>query len=350
MEGYQTRLIRRAVPADVGCDVVVFRKAPLMSSNRSDRQPRAGALFVMGAVLPLAGFAYLITLWTFGRTPGANGAALVRATRVTQTRPGNGEGGVLPNAFIAADVHLPHTGHGIDAASLTPQSVQLYRTHDRAPVAAVVNTSGAGDAIVLQPIGPLQSGTSYTFEVTPRLRDTSGAAFQPFKSTFTTAAGAVLSTYPVAFEKIAIQGSQEVFTALTIGPDGLLYAATFDGKILRFPIARDGTLGAANVINTVQSFNDGPRLITGIRFDPASPADDLVLWVSHGAMALENAPEWTGKISRLWGSSLGGYEDVVINLPRGYRDHLNNQLEFGPDGAIYFCQGSMTATGAPDQK
>jgi hypothetical protein len=52
----------------------------------------------------------------------------------------------------------------------------------------------------------------------------------------------------------------------------------------------------------------------------------------------------------LRGSSLSGYEDVVINLPRGYRDHLNNQLEFGPDGAIYFCQGSMTAMGAPDQK
>src|SRR5688572_22528204 len=134
---------------------------PLISSNRKpdDRQPRAGALFVMGAVLPLVGFAYLITLWTFGRAPGANAAALQRSTRVTHTRPGNGEGGVLPNAFIAADVHLPNTGHGIDATSLTSDAVKLYRTDDRAPVAAVVNTSGAGDAIVLQPVGMLEPGT-----------------------------------------------------------------------------------------------------------------------------------------------------------------------------------------------
>src|SRR5688572_20297682 len=323
-----------------------------MSNDSQGRQPRAGALFVVGALMPLLGFGYLIAVWV-SQPPRVNGGAAggqARATRVTHTRPGNGDGGVLPNAFIAADVNLPNTGHGIDSATLSPASVKLYRTSDGAAVAAVVNTSGAGDAIVLQPVGMLQPSTSYTFEVTAALRDTSGAAFQPHKTTFTTAAGAPVSRYPIAFEKVAIEGTKEVFTALTIGPDGLLYAATFDGKILRFPIRADGTLGAAHVINTVQQFNQGPRLITGIRFDAASPAHEPVLWVSHGAMALEDAPEWTGKISRLRGSSLGGYQDLVVNLPRGYRDHLNNQLDFGTDGAMYFCQGSMTATGAPDQK
>src|SRR6185436_7450641 len=37
-------------------------------------------------------------------------------------------------------------------------------------------------------------------------------------------------------------------------------------------------------------------------------------------------------------------------LPRAYRDHLNFQMAFGPDGAIYFCQGSMTSVGGPDKK
>ena len=42
----------------------------------------------------------------------------------------------------------------------------------------------------------------------------------------------------------------------------------------------------------------GIGIITGLRFDPSSTAENLVLWVSHGAMALEKAPHWTGKNAR----------------------------------------------------
>jgi hypothetical protein len=106
----------------------------------------------------------------------------------------------------------------------------------------------------------------------------------------------------------------------------------------------------------VQAANNGPRLITGIAFDPKSPTDAPRLWVSHGQLVFNDkgemvgASEWTGKISTLSGPQLADYDDVVVNLPRSFRDHLNNQISFGPDGCVYWSQGSHTAMGAPTDK
>ena len=101
---------------------------------------------------------------------------------------------------------------------------------------------------------------------------------------------------------------------------------------------------------TMFAANHGPRLITGIVFDPSATADDLILWVSHGQMAVENATDWTGKISALRGPRLEKYQDIIVGLPRAYRDHLNFKPSFGPDGMLYFDQGSMTSVGGPDKK
>lgn len=314
--------------------------------SRSATRSRDAAVFVLAALVPFIGLAATMGVWVSNPLRFNPRGTL----HVTGTRPANGARHVLPNAFVAADLHLPNKGKGVDAKTISADTVKLYRAADRAPVPAVVNTSGAGDSIVLQPAEMLQPETAYTFEVTPGLKDSGGACFAPFTSTFTTAAGAATSDYPVAFEKVPLGHTDGVAICLTLGPDGHLYAGTFDGRILRYAIASDGTLLSPTVINTIQQANGGPRLITGIRFDPASTASTLVLWVSHGAMALEKAPNWSGKITRLTGPNLGTWRDVVINLPRAYRDHLNNQLEFGPDGAIYFNQASMTSTGAPDRK
>ena len=56
----------------------------------------------------------------------------------------------------------------------------------------------------------------------------------------------------------------------------------------------------------------------------------------------ERRTDWTGKISRLSGPDLATYQDYVIGLPRSVRDHLTNQIDFGPDGALYFAQASNT--------
>ena len=71
--------------------------------------------------------------------------------------------------------------------SLSSTTVKLLRaSDDAAGIAANVNTSGGGDAIVLTPTGLARPNTSYTFEVTSGVKDTAGAAFAPYESTFTT--------------------------------------------------------------------------------------------------------------------------------------------------------------------
>jgi glucose/arabinose dehydrogenase len=291
-------------------------------------------------------------------------AKLPQRPNVTFTRPSAGEINVLPNSFVSCDVNLPNPGHGIDANTMTDDTVRLIRADTGEVVPIRLNTSGAGDSIVCQPDDLLLPHTVYRFEVTDGLHDTMGAAFVPFSMTFTTASGSAASDYPVAFEKVLMPHTQvlipgtkrpSAYTCIELGPDHKLYASTFDGRIFRYVLKADGTLSEPEIITSVQSSNRGPRLITGIVFDPSSTPQNVVMWVSHGQMAfhegrIEGADDWTGKISVLRGADLKQYQDMIIGLPRAYKDHLNFQPEFGPDGALYFCQGGHTSVGAPDRK
>jgi hypothetical protein len=247
---------------------------------------------------------------------------------VTMTRPGDGQINVLPDAFVAADVHLPVAGRTVDGATLNSQTVHLYRTDDHTPVAAVVNTSGGGDAIVLKPVAPLELNTRYSFEVTSGVKDTSGASFFPFTSSFITAASANFVSLPIAFEKVALPVTDgSMFTCVEVGPDHRLYASTLDGRIISYQIGADGTLADPQINKTIQTANNGPRLITGIKLDPTSTAREPVLWVSHGELPPLNrmedpaglivgAHDWTGKISQLRGPNLENCIDYVIHTRR----------------------------------
>ena len=270
---------------------------------------------------------------------------------VIVSRPGDLDGGVFPDAFVAADVFLPNSGQAIDPGTVHAGSIRLFCSADHQPVEALVNTSGGGDSIVLKPIHPLRSNTQYTFEVLPALKDTGGNSFRHYKISFTTAASQQASAFPAAFDQAPQTASAgRKYTCLAMGPDHRLYAATLDGRILRFALDSEGNLTEPVAISTIVSAGGGPRLITGICFDPAATVDDPVLWVSHGAAESAHPPEWSCKISRLSGPDLRKCQDYVIGLPRSNRDHLTNQLVFGPDGAIYFGQASQTAMGAPDSQ
>ncbi len=234
---------------------------------------------------------------------------------VVRTRPADRDGNIVPgDLFVAADVDLPYGGNVVDGATLNSDSVRLYRTHDQLAVSAVVNTSGAGDAIVLRPMQTLDAGTEYTFEVTDLAKDTGGHAFQPYTAHFWTSAGQRLGEFPAAFEKIKLPTARgHMFTCVTIGPDHRLYASTLSGHIFRYAILTDGVLSAPEAIETINIAAGRARLITGITFDPAAKADHLVLWVSHGELpdggekgqaAIRGANDWTGKITRLQGPSL----------------------------------------------
>ncbi len=274
---------------------------------------------------------------------------------VVATRPADFESNVPLEGFVAVDVELPNDGRTIDAKTLPPQradTVRLVRTSDRKPVTAHVNTSGGGDAIVLMPVEPLEPNTQYSFELTPGVTDTSGAPFKYFSARFTTVAATKPESFPAAFEKVALPVADgDYYTCVVIGPDHRLYVSAIDGRILRFDInPADGTLSSPKTFQTVISNNSGPRLVIGFCFDPASTPENPVLWVSHGQLSRERSDDWSGKISQLRGPELSEYRDVVINLPRGVKDHMNNQPAFGPDGALYICQASNTAMGAPDHK
>ena len=332
--------------------------AARLSDPKSARRGRAAVAVV--ALLALAGAAGGGAWYAKGRGYRAwvahryfgGPVPFARRPAVAASRPGHFDGSVPLDAFAAADVELPNDGHVIDAKTVRPDTVKLFRTADRREVPAAVNTSGGGDVIVLRPAEPLEPNTQYTFEVNAGVRDTAGAAFNYYASKFTTAAGAgTPAELPVAFEQVPLPAAGgEMFTSLAVGPDDRLYASTMDGRIMRFPVRPDGTLDAPATIPTIAAHNGGPRLVTGICFDPASTPQRPVLWVSHGQLVLNEATDWTGKISRLGGADLGEYQDYVVGLPRAVRDHLNNQPVFGPDGALYFCQASNTAMGAPDAR
>jgi glucose/arabinose dehydrogenase len=315
----------------------------------------------------------LIAFWSKGRGyktllirrffPDSNAALLHPSVR--DVRPGQHSANVSPYAFIACDLNLPNSGKVVDGGSLA-SGVRLFRTHDQEIVPARVNTTGGGDAIVLRPIEPLRINTEYTFEVLPAAHDTAGASFDHFLTTFTTASGTHFSSFPAAAEKVELPetqlpvlpppgsklGSKYIpsYTCVTFGPDGRLYAATTDGRIYRYDIEPQGTIGGAKVIDTVPANNHADRLLIGLRFDPASTESNLVLWATHGQAMSTRQDDWTGKLSRLWGADLENYQDYVVGLPRAKADHATDQIDFGPDGYLYFNQASNTAMGAPDQE
>jgi regulation of enolase protein 1 (concanavalin A-like superfamily)/fibronectin type 3 domain-containing protein len=267
---------------------------------------------------------------------------------VTDIRPRSGAISVSRDAFIAVDVNLPTPGKGVDASTLAG-NVLLYRTSDHSIVPGVINTSGGGDAIVFTPSQLLAANTQYTFEVTDGVQDTGGASFVPYTSSFTTGTAGGTTNTSFAFEQVSLNVAQgQTYTCVKVGPDGKLYASTIDGLIQRFNRNADGTLSSPTTITTIQTNNGGPRMVTGFDFDPSSTSSNVTLWVNHGQYAFEGATDWTGKLSKLSGTNLATYQDMVIGLPRSIRDHLNNQPVFGPDGKLYFSQASSSAMGAPD--
>jgi hypothetical protein len=274
------------------------------------------------------------------------------------TRPAANETNVVPNAFVVADIYLPNFGSGVNAGTMTTKYVKLAKVvgGKEIEVDGHVNTSGAGDSIVFQPSKMLDVGTKYHF-ICNGVRDTSGAMFKPYDMFFSTAPASALSTFPAAFDHIEMPKTFGItFTGLTVGPDHRLYAGTFDGEIYRFDFLPDGTLSDPFIIRTVPQANKTPdnqtghRLITGICFDPKSTPDNMILWITNGICAIEHCEDWTCKLSRLSGPNLDHYEDYIVGLPRAWRDHLSFKITFGPDGALYFNQGSCSSTGAPDNK
>jgi glucose/arabinose dehydrogenase len=269
------------------------------------------------------------------------------APSVVRSRPADGETNVPVTTGIATDLYLPNGGVAKD--SLTDETVYLTETRTQRRIEGSINTSAAGDVISFQPNSPLSPNTEYTFTV-DGVRDFSGVALLPFSATFSTGAGGAQIT--PRFDIVDLPTTRgERHTSLAFGPDGNLYASTVDGRILRYSVSGDGTLGTPQTLTSLQQAEGGPRLTIGIAFDPAAKASNLILWVSHTHFGFSNVQEeWSGKITRLSGPNLETVQDYVVGLPRSIRDHVTNKIAFNPaePNVLYFNQGSNTAMGAPD--
>ncbi len=266
---------------------------------------------------------------------------------ITGGLPGDMESNILPETAIAAFIKLPNGK--LDLGTVSSRTVRLLRTLDGMPVPAAVEVSSSGHKIILRPQTPLAPNTNYTFCVTEELKDICGVSTAPWSVAFTTKARIGEIDPTIRFDAVRLKNtSGTAYTALRVGPDHQLYAAADDGRIFRYPIEEDGTLGTPLVIESLRRAWGGPRIVIGLCFEPSSTAAESAIWVTHNEYKFEAAADWTGAVSRLSGRNLEDVRDAVIHLPRSFRDHMTNQPAFGPDGALYFPQGSNSAFGAPD--
>jgi fibronectin type 3 domain-containing protein len=270
---------------------------------------------------------------------------------VTTVTPSAGATGIALNMPVTAALNLPNGG--IDPTTVTNATLTLVKTSNGATVPAVVNTTGGGDALILTPAVNLATNTQYTFTATAAIKDVNGDALTPFTETFTTGSTQPPINQTVAFQKVALPTAQGTpFTDMQIGPDGLLYASTEDGRIFRYVMNADGTLGLPQVITSLQTFEGGKRLITGFAFDPASTVTHPIIWVSNTFYALSgatNGPNFTSKLTVMSGPDLATVHDAIIDLPRSVADHVNDQPVFQPGTTnLFFCQAGQNAYGAPD--
>lgn len=298
---------------------------------------------------------FLVTCPPDGGTDGGAVDSGVPDSGVDLTRPSvrdidppNGYTFVGRDTAVKLDVNLPNVGEGVDETTLTSDNVRLLRASDMTPIDATVNTTGGGDAIVLQPHAVLDARTGYIFQLSDRVTDQGGHPFIPFTSTFSTGDFTNLKVdprYRYAVTDPPVWNGTPI-DSLVFGPDGRLYGTDLLGVVRRWTLAPDGTL-----TNEEQWADLAGRTIIGIAFQPDDPD---TFWITTNApVYIQPAQDWTGTVTKVtMDPSQPGFVatwvDMVSGLPRSAKDHMTNSLAFGPDGALYVTQGSTTASGAPD--
>lgn len=266
-----------------------------------------------------------------------SGSVALADYRITDITPADGARAVAVTAAIQA-----HVSARFDPATITQESVRLWQGKRR--VEARV-TSDLGGVITISPESPLLPETEYRVEITAAVKSADGEALLPFSSRFRTGKAAEKSrrTLP-PFRKTKI-GAAPGITSLALGPDGALYAATWEGKLMRWPLdAATGKPGGA-----MQTLWQPERTrITALCFDPGA-ATNRQLWIALDDNAGASVCElrFSAKIVRLTLPLKSGdapaVEDFITGLPVG--DHAVSGLTFSPDGRLFLYCGAITMLG-----
>ncbi len=279
--------------------------------------------------------------------------------------PENRSDGFFRDGAISTNLFAPGSGVGVDIGTLDG-NVHLYAVNadgsNGAEVTGNVGSSGGNDVIVFTPNDLLDANAPYRFVVDGGpggVQSETGDDFLPFASVFTTgteveSGGGSDEFEPVTnatFEPVDLGIDGVYFSSLVVGPDGKLYGLAVGGQIYRYTILPDGTLADEEILDGVGG--DGPRVPIGLVFDEDATANNLVAWVTHASFAgleglSEESQRWGSKVTRLSGPDLETVNDVFLNLPRSAKDHLTNSIAYGPDGDLYFLQGSNLAAGVAD--
>lgn len=181
-------------------------------------------------------------------------------------------------------------------------------------------------------------------------------------------AGEAATSIPVGFGKSGLGGTASVHpTSLQFGPDGRLYVAQRDGRILAYSVARAApdayAVTATEEIALVRDLpnhdDDGTpnpgvdgRLVTGLAV--AGTVDSVEIYVTSsdprmnvaGDIGLDTNSGVLSRLTRVAGT--WARLDLVRGLPRSENDHATNGLALdAATRTLYVAQGGNANMGAP---
>lgn len=130
-------------------------------------------------------------------------------------------------------------------------------------------------------------------------------------------------------------------TAMEIGPDGRIYIAELEGRIIAVTLDEAGrTAISTEEIASPDSFNQ----ILGMAFDPT--ATTPTLYVANNYINGTASSPFSNQIIRLSGQDFSNTEIVISGLPVSGHNHGTNDLEFDEEGRLFIAQGGTTSVGA----
>lgn len=111
----------------------------------------------------------------------------LKVPRIRGASPENGAQNLIRNAFVSARMELLDNYQGVDAKSVSAESIRLYpASNPEEQVDVYITINNGLKNILLEPLKVLKPNTEYIFEINSKLVDLEGIPFKPYKSRFKT--------------------------------------------------------------------------------------------------------------------------------------------------------------------